>query len=146
MIGPEPDPTLRRLERNAVLVCAGLATVAALVAEARLEAALSVLAGGLLVAVSYATIKAGVAGLVTAMAGWSASRTDGVDRPARRRRLVRAGAMFVGRYALLGVLAYVMMARLRLHPLGLLAGVSSIAAAAALEAARLLAHRGAPDS
>jgi hypothetical protein len=40
------------------------------------------------------------------------------------------------RYALLALLAYVMIARLRLHPLGLLAGASSVVAAAAVEAFR----------
>jgi ABC-type glucose/galactose transport system permease subunit len=40
--------------------------------------------------------------------------------------------------ALLALLAYVMIARLRLHPLGLLAGASSFVAAASIEALRLL--------
>jgi hypothetical protein len=44
----------------------------------------------------------------------------------------------VGRYALLGFLAYVMIARLRLPPLGLIAGASSVVAAATIEAVRLL--------
>jgi hypothetical protein len=43
-----------------------------------------------------------------------------------------------GRYALLGFLAYVMIARLRLPPLGLMAGVSSVAVAAAIEAIGLI--------
>jgi hypothetical protein len=129
-----------------MVVCAGLAAGAALVAEARIEAAASVVAGGLLVAVSYATIKAGASGLAAAVAAGRVGRTPTSEGRAPRRRLARALAMFLGRYALLGLLAYVMMARLRLHPIGLLAGVSSIAAAAALEAARLLAHRGAPES
>ena len=42
------------------------------------------------------------------------------------------------RYALLGLLAYVMIARLRLHPVGLLAGASSVVAAVSVEALRLL--------
>jgi hypothetical protein len=41
-------------------------------------------------------------------------------------------------YALLAVLAYVMIARLRLHPIGLLIGASSLVASAALEAGRVL--------
>lgn len=141
----EGDPTIRRLERNALIVCLVLAGAAAFVAEKRLEAAASVLAGGVLVALSYVTIKAGASGLAEAVAG--ASRPDGRlegGRAAKRRRLGRAIALSAGRYALLGLVAYVMMARLRLHPIGLLAGVSAIPAAAALEAARLLARRGAP--
>jgi hypothetical protein len=46
--------------------------------------------------------------------------------------------LVIGRYALLALLAYVMIARLRLHPLGLLAGASSVVAAAGVEALRLL--------
>jgi hypothetical protein len=42
------------------------------------------------------------------------------------------------RYALLALLAYVMIARLRLHPWGLLAGASSVVAGVALEAIRQL--------
>jgi hypothetical protein len=45
------------------------------------------------------------------------------------------------RYALLGFLAYVMIARLRLHPIGLLVGASSVPAAAFVEAVRLLVKR-----
>ena len=55
-----------------------------------------------------------------------------------RRGPVLTGAKVAGRYALLGFLAYVMIARLRLPPLGLLAGASSIVAAVAVEAVRLL--------
>ena len=42
------------------------------------------------------------------------------------------------RYALLALLAYVMIARLRLHPLGLMAGASSVVAAVSIEAVRVL--------
>ena len=43
-----------------------------------------------------------------------------------------------GRYALLGLGAYVMIARLRLHPVGLLIGASSLVAGACIEAGRSL--------
>jgi hypothetical protein len=51
-----------------------------------------------------------------------------------RRELVKLTL----RYALLGLLAYVMIARLRLHPWGLLAGASSVVAGVSLEALRLV--------
>lgn len=41
-----------------------------------------------------------------------------------------------GRYALLGLMAYGMIARLRLHPIGLLIGMSSLVVAVSLEAMR----------
>jgi hypothetical protein len=59
---------------------------------------------------------------------------DGGTAVRARRRSVLS---LVGRYALLGFMAYVMIARLRLHPLGLLAGASSIVAAVTVEAVRL---------
>ena len=50
----------------------------------------------------------------------------------------RALLKVAGRYALLAFLAYVMIARLRLPPLGLMAGASSVVAAAVVEAVRHL--------
>jgi len=53
----------------------------------------------------------------------------------------RTMLIVIGRYALLALLAYVMIARLRLHPLGLLAGASSVVAAAAIEAGRQITKK-----
>jgi hypothetical protein len=50
----------------------------------------------------------------------------------------RVAALVLLRYALLGFAAYVMIARLRLHPLGLLVGASSIVTAVAVEAAGVM--------
>ena len=92
------------------------------------------LGGGLLIAVSYSAIASGVDGLVDTLGGHS-----GGDPPGNRRpRLAWTVAKLAGRYALLAVLAYVMIARLRLHPVGLLVGASSVVAAASVEALRLL--------
>jgi hypothetical protein len=59
-----------------------------------------------------------------------------VTADARGSRPKKAGILLrlAGRYALLGLMAYGMIARLRLHPVGLLIGVSSLYAAASLEA------------
>jgi hypothetical protein len=73
--------------------------------------------------VSYWAIKSGVDGLVCAWQGKAFSRS-GI--------LLRLAA----RYALLGLIAYVMIARFRLHPIGLVIGVSSLFVAAAVEAIR----------
>jgi len=80
----------------------------------------AVVGGGLLIGISFLSI------------------SNGVDQIAARRRVAFAVLKLAGRYALLGFLAYVMIARLRLPPLGLIAGASSVMAAAALEAAGLL--------
>jgi hypothetical protein len=54
----------------------------------------------------------------------------------------RAGAglalKLAGRYLVLGLAAYVMIARLRLHAVGVLIGASSLVAAASVEAVRTL--------
>lgn len=91
--------------------------------------AFGVLGGGLLIGISFYTLGHGVAALVLAATG------GGSARKAVAGTLLK----LVLRYALLGFLAYVMIARLRLHPIGLLAGASSVPAAAFIEAVRLLA-------
>ena len=126
----DPDPSLRRIEVTSVAACAVM-TIVALVLGGPAAAA-AVVAGGLLVAVSYGSMKSGLGGIVAMLS--SAAATEGVDR---RRRTRRIALKMAGRYALLALLAYVMIARLRLHPLGLLAGVSSVVAAASIEAIRL---------
>lgn len=125
------DPSFRRLGRTAVLLCA-LMTLAAL-SISGVPAAAAVVGGGVLIGVSYFALRSGTGALVDLVSGQA-----GEDRV----RVVRATMVrLVGRYALLGFLAYVMIARLRLHPLGLLAGASSVAAAAFVEAVRLLTKK-----
>ena len=80
------------------------------------RAGLAVLGGGLLIATSFLSIR------------------GGLDHPSTRRAILK----LAGRYALLAFLAYVMIARLRLSPLGLIAGASSVVAAAMVEALRVL--------
>ena len=126
------DPLVRRLGRTAVIVC--VATIAGALVLFGARAGAAVAAGGALIGVSFAALAGGTGALAQLLSG-QANAAD-------RTRIVR-GAMIrlVGRYALLGLLAYVMIARLRLHPLGLLAGVSSVVVAAFIEAARLLTKK-----
>jgi hypothetical protein len=65
----------------------------------------------------------------------------GTGRP-RPGPAVRAGILLrlTLRYALLGFAAYVMIARFRLHPIGLVIGASSIVVAASLEALRVVSR------
>lgn len=120
------DPLVGRIGRLSVLICL-LATAAAYFL-AGASMALGVLGGGLLIGISFYTLGAGVAALVSAASGGSP-----------RRATLRGGLVkLLLRYALLGFLAYVMIARLRLHPIGLLIGASSLVASAALEAGRVL--------
>jgi hypothetical protein len=121
------DPLVRRIGRDSVVICLVAAGVAQWVFGWSL--ATGVLGGGLLVAISFYTLRHGVGAIVLGATGGSSSR----------RAVAGAVAKLVLRYALLGFLAYVMIARLRLHPLGLLVGASSVTAAAFVEAVRLLA-------
>jgi ATP synthase I subunit len=123
------DPFLRRLESTAIVACLAMAALALAISGGRAGPALGVLAGGMLTALSYWTIGSGVTSL-----GSHASP----DAPRAKPRLAWIVTKVLGRYALLVLLAYVMIARLRLSPLGLLAGASSVVAAASVEAARLL--------
>jgi hypothetical protein len=126
----ESNAFLRRLQSTAVAACLAMAAFALAVSSGRPRPALAVLGGGLLIAFSYWTIGSGLAALGAAIA---ASRSA-----ASAPRMAWTMTKVIGRYALLALLAYVMIARLRLHPLGLLAGASSVVVAASVEAFRLL--------
>ncbi len=123
------DPVIGRIARGAAVICLGAAVAALVVAGVR--PALGVVGGGLLIGISFHTLGSGVAAVVTAASGQTAGR----------RLMARSLLKLVVRYALLGFLAYVMIARLRLHPIGLLVGASSVPAAAFVEAVRLLAKK-----
>ncbi len=125
------DVSLRRIERNAILLCAGMMGVALVLARGRPGPALGVLGGGMLVAISYHLVKSGAGAFVDVLSGAPGARLS-------RARLAWTVTKVALRYALLAILAYVMIARLRLHPLGLLAGASSVVAAVSLEAVRVL--------
>jgi hypothetical protein len=120
----ERDPLLRRVERHALAACGAMALAAFALERGRPDAALGVLGGGLLSAISYGTTKATI---------------DAVMGPAttgRPRRRWRAVAGVVARYGVLVALAYVMIVRLRLNPAGVIAGASSLVVAAGWEAVR----------
>jgi len=114
----ERDAFVRGLERDAMIACGCCAVAALALGPEGPRAALGVLGGGGLAAVSYRAIKSAVDGAMT---------TRG--RPA-------ALVKFVTRHAILAVAAYVMLVRLRLHPIGLVVGASSLVLAAAAAAAR----------
>ncbi len=113
------EDLLERLQRNALVICTVLAVAAVAIAR-DWRAGLAVVGGGALVATSFLSIR------------------GGLDDIAVGRRAGRALLKIAGRYALLAFLAYVMIVRLRLPPLGLIAGVSSVVAAAGVEALRVL--------
>jgi hypothetical protein len=114
----ERDPFVRSLERDAMIACGSCILAALVAAVDGVRAAAGVLGGGLLAGVSYHAIK-----------GATEAVTEGRRRPSV---LVK----FVTRHAILAVAAYVMLARLRLSPVGMLIGASSLVLAATAALAR----------
>ena len=92
---------------------------------------LGVAGGGLLIGLSYWAITGTVDALIARRSGGETGK-----KPARWR-LVK----FFTRHGILALAAYGMMVRLRLDPLGLLAGVSSLSVAVAVEVLRDLRWR-----
>lgn len=131
----DADPVLRRLERTAMAACGAMALIAFAIRRGQLAPAAAVLAGGALAGLSYWALGRGVHALARAM---SARDQTASSAERSRPRLAWTLSSVVLRYALLAFLAYVMLARFHLHPLGLLAGASSVVAAASVEAVRLL--------
>ena len=124
------EHALARIGRRAIIISA-LFTAGALVVSG-VNAAVGVLGGAVLTLISFLMLKRGTARLA-----------DPAAPPVSRGKGV---VLVVLRYALLGFAAYVMIARLRLHPIGLLVGASSIVAAIAVEAASVLSGTRAPKS
>ncbi|MEW5982145.1 MAG: hypothetical protein AB1806_07210 [Acidobacteriota bacterium] len=129
----ERDESLRRVERDAIILCGLMTGVALALQGGRPDGALGVLGGGALMALSYRAIKRGVDVLVRHAGAVSDTRDEAVTGRGSRRRVV----WFVLRYALLAAGAYVILIPLRAHPLGVISGVTAPVAAIALEAVRL---------
>lgn len=115
------------------MACAVVAAAAWGMAGGRIAAPLGVLAGGLLAGISYRGIKAGIDALVGAMGDAAGPRERAA---AGRVRAVVGLVKFFTRYAILGVAAWVIMARLKLPPVAVFAGASSLVIAVMLEALR----------
>jgi hypothetical protein len=94
-------------------------------------APLGVVGGGLLIGMSFWAIRGTVDALVTLRTGGETGRISPVFV------LVK----FFTRHAIVALAAYGMMVRLHLDPMGLLAGVSSLGVASAVEALRDLRWR-----
>jgi hypothetical protein len=119
------ERALRRIARRAVVISAMLTAGGLLLGG--VNGAVGVVGGALLTLMSFLMLRRGTAKLA--------------DPDAPRDSKARALVLVVLRYALLGFAAYVMIARLRLHPIGLLVGASSIVIAIAAEAAAALPRK-----
>ena len=127
---PEPDASLRRVQRDAAIICLALAALAVVMMRGRPEGALGVLAGGALMAVSYAAIKGGVDAALGRKGKGAASRAA-----------AWAAFRFIARYGVMAVLAWAVLVPLHANPLGVFAGVSAPVLAIGIEAIRLVHRR-----
>lgn len=121
---------LDRIVRNTAVSCVVIAAMTAAWTRG-FRAPLGVLGGGLLIGLSYWAIRGTVDALIAVRSGGETSEKRA------RFQLVK----FFTRHGMLALAAYVMMVRLHLDPVGLLAGVSSLAVAVAVEVLRDLRWR-----
>jgi Flp pilus assembly protein TadB len=90
---------------------------------------------------SYAAIKGGVTALL--QRAEAAGRAEPGDHHPKAR-VARLLARFIGRYLVVGVVAWAVLVPLKAHPLGLFAGVTVPVLAIGIEAVRLNRRRPAP--
>ncbi len=139
-----------------MIACVAMAASAWMIARGDLLAPLGVFGGGTLAWISYRGIKGGIDAV--ASVGLPADLSADLSAEARSAKVearsakieaprAKAGrrawrtrlwglVKFFTRYGILALAAYVIMARLRLPPLAVFAGASSLVIAVAVEAAR----------
>jgi hypothetical protein len=121
---------IARLARTTAVVCV-VSAVAFAMWKRTLAAPLGVLGGGVLIGLSFWAIRGAVDTLI-------ARRSDvETGRKSTNFTLVK----FFTRHAIVALAAYGMMVRLRVDPVGLLLGVSSLGVATAVEMLRDLSWR-----
>jgi uncharacterized protein YuzB (UPF0349 family) len=129
----EPDPSLRRIERDALLMCGVTAAAAFVVGKGDVAALLGVVAGTALMAASYVWIRHGVDALVS-----RASPDHAAVNPPSTPAIAWTFVRFVGRYGLIAVAAWIVLVPLGASPSWLFAGVTVPVVAIGIEAIRLV--------
>ncbi|MEO7135946.1 MAG: hypothetical protein ABI024_17200 [Vicinamibacterales bacterium] len=128
---------IERIARGTANACVIIAAVFALW-KRDLASPLGVLGGGLLIGLSFWAIRGTVDTLMDlSRRSGNAAEADEAGRISPGFALVK----FFTRHAILALAAYGMMVRLHLDPVALLAGVSSLGVAVAIEAVRDLRWR-----
>ena len=130
----EIDPSLRRVQRDSVVIAVAAAALALAIQRGRPEGALGVLAGAGLMGFSYTAIKGGVTALLQRAA--TTSRATSGERVSKAR-VAWLLARVIGRYLVVGAVAWAVLVPLRANPLGLFAGVTVPVLAIGIEAVRL---------
>jgi len=127
---------IERIARGTAVACVVIAVVSAIWAR-NFSAPLGVLGGGLLIGLSFWAIRGAVDALIAQRPGLP--RRSDEDAKAGEAGGKSAGfslVKFFTRHAIVALAAYVMMVRLHLEPVGMLAGVSSLGVAVAIESFR----------
>jgi hypothetical protein len=131
---------IERIARGTAVSCLVIAVLFGLFKQS-VVAAVAVVGGGVLIAISFWAIRGGVDDLVlrngASRRGPEEAKADETGRKSTAFSLVK----FFTRHAIVALAAYGMMVRLHLDPMGLLAGVSSLGVAVAVEALRDLRWR-----
>jgi hypothetical protein len=130
----ETDLSLRRVQRDSAVIALAAAALALVLQRGQPAGALGVLAGAGLMGFSYAAIKGGVTALLERAA---AAGRAGPGERVSRARVAWILAKFIGRYLVVGLVAWAVLVPLSAHPLGLFAGVTVPVLAIAIEAVRL---------
>jgi hypothetical protein len=131
---------IERIARHTAIACLLIALLFALWRR-NWSAPLGVLGGGLLIAISFWAIRSSVDDLVLRQ-GLSRRSPDGAMADETGRKPAGfALVKFFTRHAIVALAAYGMMVRLRLDAVGLLAGVSSLGVAVAVEALNVFRWR-----
>lgn len=134
--------SMARLERDTLWVGLGATVCAFLAWPAEPTRALGVVAGVFLIALAYGGIRAGVDAAIGAVVPPQNVSAEARNRPAPRRSVLSRGFVkFFTRHAILAAGAYVMIARFELHPVAMLAGVTTPAVAAGIEFVRIVRAR-----
>ena len=120
---------IARLARDTAMACVVIAVLFGSWKGA-ISAAIAVLGGGLLIAISFWAIRSTVDALMVRSAGETGGKSTGF-----------ALVKFFTRHGIVALAAYGMMVRLHLDPVGLLLGVSSLGVAVAVEVLRDLRWR-----
>lgn len=131
---------IARIARGTAWSCIGLAILFGLWKHS-LVSGLAVLGGGGLIAISFWAIRGGVDDLVLRNSASHGTEGEAKGDETGRKSAGFSLVKFFTRHAIVALAAYGMMVRLRLDPVGLLAGVSSLGVAVAVEGLRELRWR-----
>lgn len=145
----ESDASLRRVQRDSVVLGVAAAVLALVLDRGRPDGALGVVAGFGLMAFSYRAIRGGADALARrasdkAGTGVAIEGVTATGRPvAVTASLAWTVFRYITRYAVLAAAAWVVLIPLNASPVGLFVGVSVPVAAVGVEAVRLVRRAGA---